>query len=264
MEQNPLPQRDFVPQQDSSPQRDVLILPLPGGLELIFTCDVAGGVGPKPADAVRASAETVGRFTTRVALLELLACRARPLAVLNGLAVEPEPTGEGLLRGIRAEMVAAGYPDLPVFGSMEKNLPTVATGIAVTAAGLRLAGDPPASTARPGDVLLAVGVPKVGGAVHLDDPEIADVPTLLALLAQPGVHAVIPAGSGGVAPECQVLAAEAGCRAVLEQPVSPFLFQSAGPATALVAAVAPDAEAGLSAGIRPPLRRIGQLVGGGG
>ncbi|MHB9144580.1 MAG: AIR synthase related protein [Symbiobacteriia bacterium] len=253
--ENQLPQRELLL------KRDVLIVPLPGGLELVFTCDVAGGVGPKPRDGVPAPAETVGRFTTRVALLELLACRARPLAVLNGLAVEPDPTGRGLLSGIRAEMAAAGYSDLPVFGSMEKNLPTVSTGIAVTAAGLRLAGDPPVSTARPGDVLLIVGVPRVGGAVHLDDPEIADVPTLLALLAQPGVHAVIPAGSGGVAPECQVLAAEAGCHAALARPVSPLLYQSAGPATVLVAAVAPGAEAELAARIRPPLRRVGHLAG---
>lgn len=182
-------------------------------------------------DAVPAPGEVVGRFTARVALLELVAARAEPLAV------EPDPTGRTVLDGIRAELAAAGMPDLPVTGSMEKNMPTVMTAVTVTAVGLARPGT--AKAGRAGDRLVVIGAPKVGREVRLDDPALADVPAARALLGHSGVHALIPAGSGGVRPECEVLAAEAGCDLLLDEPDAPLLRKPAGPATCLVAAVDP-------------------------
>jgi hypothetical protein len=244
------------------PRRDVLILPVTGEACLVLACDVAGGVGSKPGDAVSAPPAVVARFTARVALLEILACGARPLALADGLAVEPEPTGREALAGIRSELADAGWPDLPIVGSSEKNLPTVATAVCVTAVGLADAKDLRLGRARPGDALVVVGRPKVGAEVRLGDPEIVDIPTALALLAHPAVHGLIPAGSGGILPECRVLAAEARCGLTLDDPSSPLLRRSAGPATCLVAAVDGTAVASLAESVQPPLWRVGAIASG--
>lgn len=238
--------------------RDVLQVPLPDGSHLVLACDVTGAVGPKPMDAVPVPGEVVGRFTARVALLELVAARAEPLALVNGLAVEPDPTGRAVLDGIRAELAAAGIPDLPVTGSMEKNMPTVMTAVTVTAVGLARPGT--AKAGRAGDRLVVIGVPKVGREVRLDDPALADVPTARALLGHSGVHALIPAGSGGVRPECEVLAAEAGCDLLLDEPDAPLLRKPAGPATCLVAAVDPAVVVELERLVRQPVWAVGRLV----
>lgn len=241
-------------------RRDVLQVALAGGLQLMLACDVAGGVGPKPMDAVAAPAEIVGRFTARVALLELLCTGARPVALVNGLAVEPEPTGMGILAGIRAELAAAGYPDLPITGSLEKNMPTVSTSVTVTAVGIAEPGALRIGQAQQGDLLLVIGQPKVGAEVALGDPAIADLPAALALLGHPGVHGLIPAGSGGIRPECLVLAEESGCVAELASPGAPVLTHSAGPATCLVAAVAPSCAAEIATLVRQPVWPVGRLV----
>lgn len=114
--------------------------------------------------------------------------------------------------------------------------------------------------AAPGDLLVVVGRPKVGTEVRLDDPEVADVPAALALLAHPAVHGLVTAGSGGILPECLVLAAEAGCTAVLDEPDSPLLRRSAGPATCLVAAVDPAAAGALAALVHQPVWAVGRLT----
>lgn len=242
------------------PQRDVLILPVTADAYLVLACDVAGGVGSRPGDAVSAPVAVVARFTARVALLEILACGARPLALADGLAVEPEPAGREALDGIRAELAEAGWPDLPVLGSTEKNLPTVSTAVCVTAAGIARPQELRLGRTGPGDLLVVVGRPKVGADVRLGDPDVADIPVALALLAHPAVRAWVPAGSGGVLPECRVLAAEAGCEAILDDPSSPLLRCSAGPATCLVAAVDAAAAEALAGSIRQPVWRVGRVV----
>lgn len=185
-------------------------------------CDSAGAVGPKPGDVVATTGHVVGRFTARVALMEVLAVGAAPVAASAACCVDPE-TAEALLAGVRAEL-----GDLPLVVSTEKNLPTVQTGLGVTVVGT-LPG--PWPTARRGDGLYLVGVPKVGAAVRVDDPDIADVRLLRQL--QPLVHALIPVGSRGAWHEARVLADEAGLtpEAVGDPPTA-----SAGPATALVVA----------------------------
>ncbi len=225
------------------PTRDLVIVPFCGSM-LALACDSAGGVGDQPADAVAAPGEVVGRFTARVALAEILSVGATPLLASASCCVDPR-CAASLLAGVRAELTEAGCPELPIAISTEQNLPTVQTGIGVTIVGAMAC---PWARARAGDALFVLGVPKVGRAVRLGDPEIADLPLLRRVLPQ--VRAIVPAGSRGVWHEALVLAAEAGLEAVAGEAVP---AGSAGPATALVAA-APSAPTGTLA-----LRQIGWL-----
>src|SRR5271157_3628955 len=102
--------------------RDLLILRVDLKRLLVVSCDAAGGIGSKPHDKVKASPRIVGRMTARVALMEILATGADPISITGTFAVEPEPTGNQVLRGIEDEIRYAGIGDLPIVCSSEKNV----------------------------------------------------------------------------------------------------------------------------------------------
>jgi hypothetical protein len=237
--------------------RDLTVLDLPGGDRLLIACDAAGGIGPKPMDAVPVAGYVLGRFTARVALAEVIAAGGKLLAVINNCCVEPEPTGEEILRGILDEAALAGLSPEAVTGSFEKNLPTVQSGLGVTVLGLagRSFGQ-----AVAGDLIVAVGRPKVGPEVTLDDPELADLPLLLRLAADRSVHDLLPVGSRGIAAEAVVLAASAGLAADF-LPAEPGwdLHKSAGPATSCLVAVPPSSLPALALTLDRPWAVVAQL-----
>lgn len=225
---------------------DVSVLELPSGPRLAVACDSLGAIGPKEHDRVRVPGYVVGRFACRVPLMELLALGAGPFLVVCALCVEPEPAGAEIIRGARDELVAAGLdPAAALTGSTEKNVPTSQTGVGVTALGI--VGDLRWGRGRPGDLVVAVGRPKVGAAVRLDDPELADIPALKAALACPACGDAVPVGSRGIGAEARDLARRSGCGfvAAAEPGVAIDLEASAGPATCFLVTVSTAGRADL-------------------
>ncbi|MGI8875025.1 MAG: AIR synthase related protein [Egibacteraceae bacterium] len=256
-------------------ERDLVYLALPDGTLLVVACDSDGGIGPKPRDVVPCSGYQLGRFAARVPLLELLAAGATPVLVADTLAVEMEPSGAEILRGILDEAALAGVGPDAVTGSTEDNVPTVMTGVGVTVLGTATAERLRAGSARDGAAVLLVGRPKAGPEENfpLDDPEILHLPALRALLGVPEILDIVPVGSHGVAHECMTLAASAGLefRATGSWPVASE--KSGGPGTACVAAVAlpaldsSDAVAfveRIAAAVDRPVWLIGSVHGRGG
>lgn len=239
--------------------RDLTLVDLPGGGRLVIACDAAGGIGPKECDAVRVPGYVVGRFTARVALMELLAAGARPLHLVNSTCVEPEPTGREILRGICDEAALAGLSPDQINGSFEKNIPTVQTAVGVTAIGY-LPADQPLRKARHGDVVIAIGRPKVGGEVRLDDPELPDLTLVRRLAGAPLVHDLLPVGSRGIGAETLELAASAGLKVQWAPAEEGFpRDKSAGPVTCLLAAAAPSALHALALTLTQPWAVVAQL-----
>lgn len=239
--------------------RDLTVLTLPGGGRLLVACDAAGGIGPKLHDQVAVPGEVLGRLTARVALMEVLAAGGKPLLLVNTASVEPDPTGAAILAGIRQEALLAGLGTDAITGSFEKNIPTVQTGLGVTALALAPQGGP--RLARPGDLVLAVGRPKVGSEVRVDDPEIADLPLVRWLASQPLVHDILPVGSRGIAAEAADLAASAGLSLEwLEGEEGWDLAKSAGPATCLLVAAPPGALPALALTLAQPWVVIARLA----
>lgn len=239
--------------------RDLTLVDLPCGGRLVIACDAAGGIGPKERDVIRVAGYVIGRFTARVALMELLAAGAQPLHLVNNTCVEPDPTGREILQGICDEAALAGLSADQINGSFEKNIPTVQTGLGVTAIGY-LAPDRPLRTARPGDLVVAVGRPKVGGEVRLDDPELPDLPLVRRLAGDPLVHDLLPVGSRGIRAEAEDLAASAGLEVEWAPAEEGFpLGKSAGPVTCLLAAAAPSALQGLALTLTQPWAVVAQL-----
>lgn len=240
--------------------RDLTLIDLPGGGRLVIACDAAGAVGPKECDAVQVPGYVTGRFTARVPLMELIAAGAVPIHLVNNTCVEPEPTGLEILRGIREEAALAGLGPDQINGSFEKNLPTVQTAVGVTAIGFMPAHQP-LRRAQRGDLVVAIGRPKVGPEVRLEDPEIPDIPLVQRLAGDRLLHDLLPVGSRGIGPEVADLAASAGLEADWA-PTEPGwdLTRTAGPSTCLLAALAPRGLPGLALTLAHPWAVVAQLI----
>lgn len=244
--------------------RDLLVTEIPGAGLLVTACDAAGAIGPKPLDVVRVPGRVAGLFTARVALMEVVAAGAAPLAVAAAVCCEPEPAGRDVVAGVLEEMAVVGLGPDALVVSTEKNFPTRQTGIGVTALGMAGPGSFLPGCARCGDVLILAGIPKAGDSVAEGDPEIVDLRTVARVIRAGLASDILPVGSRGAAAEAHELAASAGLAAVLQscpaQAPGPLLLRSGGPATAVVIAVSPHAVRDLERIVRPvPCRLIGRL-----
>lgn len=223
-------------------ERDLSFLALDGGRALVVACDSHGGIGPKPHDAVAVDASVLGRFALRVPLLEVVAAGATPRLVVDALSVERDPTGEGILDGVRAEALAAGLDPSTITGSTEENVPTVATGVGVTVIGDVRLDELRVGVARPPFEVVLLGRPMSAPAAVFgpDHPDIVTVARLVTALSIHGVVEALPIGSGGVGHEFEALAETARGRPEMHDDWPCDRDQSGGPSTAALLAVKPD------------------------
>lgn len=237
--------------------RDFLAVPL-GDDTLVVTCDSIGAIGSQELDVVAAAPAVVGRFVARVALMELISAGAALIAISCTFCVDAAAS-EQILEGVYAEaqLVHPAPHDIAVI-TTEKNVPTRQTGVGLTCVGIVRGKLLRVGLARSGDVVLALGQPKVGNEVSLSDSENADLPMLMDLLKVPGVKDIVPAGSKGILYEAEAIAKSAQLRLSVVNTNEKFLNKSAGPATALVLACTPEAY-GLLEGQAHSLTLIGML-----
>ena len=236
--------------------RDLSLTPLPVGM-LVTACDSCGGAGSKPADVLQIPPYYTGRFTARVALMEVLSSGAQPVVVVNAVACEMDPTGREIIRGVREELAAAGISADALTGSTEENFPTAMTALGLTVVGY-LPNQPRWQAARPGDLVYCIGKPKVGGEVQLDgDPDLASYDQLRQTLKVSGVREVIPTGSKGIRYEASEAAAGSGLQFWALETPDLDLDHSTGPASCLVILASPEAAADLDR--LPNCRQIGTL-----
>jgi len=219
--------------KDMPENRDVSFVKLSGGMLLAVACDSAGGIGEKEKDVVRVPPYIVGRFTLRVALMEIMSVGAAPVAVTCAVCSEPSPTGEGIIAGIRDELKTVDL-DLPIAISTEKNMPTCQTGLGVTVIGTVAQQVLRQNMTRPGDRIYCIGVPKIGNEVSLEDPEIADSNLVKGLLDCPFIHDIIPIGSRGIKGEAESLASYLGLSVEWRDDHPVDIMKSCGPSTCVI------------------------------
>lgn len=240
--------------------RDLLVIHGMGDKLTVVGCDSCGGIGPKELDTVNVPAYFTGRFTSRVALMEVIASGAAPVALVSNLCCEPDPTGNEVTRGMMDELAESGLlSKVTVTGSSEKNVQCLQTGLGITVIGFATRDAVRFGRSVKDDEIVCVGLPKVGQEVRLDDPEIADIPTLRRVLDMEGVHEVVPCGSRGVLHEVEEIAAACGLEAELREQTYLDLRKSAGPATCLVASVEPGLSSCLDVMLQRPVFHVGWL-----
>lgn len=213
--------------------RDVSFIELNADLYLAIACDSCGGIGEKERDVVCVPPYIVGRFTTRVALMEVLSVGAKPKALTAAICNEPDPTGKEILVGISNELKNL-FPKLPVTISTEKNMPTCQTGLGITIVGLVEKKKLRVNKTKAGDKLYCIGVPKVGNEISLDDSQIANSLLIKELNDISSVHDIIPVGSKGIKGEAEMLASFLGLELNWGKNLPVDIQKTAGPATCVL------------------------------
>lgn len=242
-------------------RRDLLLLRVSRDRLLTVSCDAAGGIGSKPHDKVRAHPRLLGKMTARVALMELLAIGASPIAITGTLSVEPKPTGDQVVKGMLAEVRYARLRNVQILASSEKNVKVGQTGIGVTAIGFVSTSNLKMGLCRSGDEVVAVGEPHVGQEVLRGEAsrKIADTLDIIKIREKSFVHEIIPVGSRGILKEARTLAKDSDLSIRLLKSQRVDLKKSAGPATVLVCALRAGSFRKVEALLHKPTRVIGYL-----
>jgi hypothetical protein len=236
--------------------RDVEVSILEQGLCIVVACDSCGGIGEKDLDLLKVPHRLVGQLTARVALMEILCTGALPRIMTVAISAEPEPTGRHILNGVRAELEMAGYKDLSLAISTEKNFVPSQTGLGIGLTGTCRIEDLRIARARPGDRVYCLGTPRVGQEVA-DAPASSIIGTghIRDLLSRPGIHDIVPIGSRGILAEACHLARHTGSRFIPDPVTELDLRQSAGPSTCALFTCTPDLLPEIQGDL--PLTRVG-------
>ncbi|MCK8823656.1 AIR synthase related protein [Fuchsiella alkaliacetigena] len=241
--------------------RDISLIELNKENRLVVACDSLGGIGPKEGDALRVEGELVGKLAVRVALMEVLAVRARPISVINTLCVEKDPTGQSIIAGIEEEVKLLDVDiEQLLNGSTEENVATIQTGVGITVIGVAKKEELRLASSAAGAALVAVGLPKVAKEVLTAKEVMADLEVLQQLLSLDYVQDILPVGSKGIKYEAELLAKLNQLRLELKAELKLDLEKSAGPATVLLITLPANKLDKLEKTIDKPLNYLGKLA----
>ena len=242
---------------------DVSILKVHTGHAIIVGSTSSGGIGPKTMDKVKVQGRVLGKFLARVALMDVAAAGAFPLLLSITLGVEKEPAGREILEGIRNECRVLGLdPDQVLMENTEDNVETIQTGAGVTVIGFANEGDIRLGKTSPGDLVVAIGKPKVGDEVLPAEVkgEIADLKNVTLLSQKNFVHDIVPVGTFGIAYEAKMMAHGVGRQLKFEETKEIDLTKSAGPATVVLITINPEKLDELKLIVRKPISVVGEIL----
>jgi selenophosphate synthetase-related protein len=242
---------------------DVSILRVPTGHAIVTGSTSSGAVGPKTMDKVKVDGHILGKFLARVALMDVTATGAFPLLLSVTLGVEKEPTGNEIIEGIRKEARSIGLdPNQVIMENTEDNFETVQTGAGLTVVGFANEDELRLGKTIPGDLIVAIGKPKVGEEVILAEAkgEIADLKNVVQLSQKKYVHDIVPVGTFGIADEARMMAFAVGRQLKFAEVPRLDLAKSAGPATVILATVDREKLEDLTALINKPINVIGEIL----
>ena len=242
---------------------DVSIMKLPTGHAIVVGASSSGGVGPKPMDNLKIGGWILGKFLARVASMDVASTGAFPISASVTLGVEKEPTGNEILEGIRKEIRVLGLePNQVMKENTEENFETIQTGAGITVVGLANEDELRIGKTVPGDLVVAIGKPKVREEVIPAEArnEIANIKDVTALTKKRFIHDIVPVGSFGIIHEAQTLAYSIGRQLKIRENTELDLNKSAGPATVVLTTVDKEGLDELAYFIRKPINVVGEIL----
>jgi selenophosphate synthetase-related protein len=242
---------------------DVSILKVPTGHAIVVGSTSSGGVGPKSMDQVKVDGRVLGKFLARVALMDVAATGAFPLLLSVTLGVEKEPTGHEILEGIKSEARVLGLePNQVLMENTEDNFETIQTGAGITVIGFANEDELRLGKTRPGDLVVAIGQPKVGDEVIPAEVkgQIADLRNVTLLSQKEFVHDIAPVGTFGISYEARMMAYSVGRQLKLEDSKELDLNKSAGPATVVLITIDREKVEELNLLLRKPISVVGEIL----
>lgn len=242
---------------------DVSIMKVPTGHAIVIGSTSSGAVGPKTMDRVKVDGRILGKFLARVALMDVISIGAFPLLLSVTLGVEKEPTGDEIVEGIKREARSIGLdPNQVLMENTEDNFETVQTGAGLTVVGFANEDELRLGKTTPGDLIAAIGEPKVGEEVIVAEAkgEIADLKNVAQLSQKKYVHDIAPVGTFGIADGARMMAYSVGRQVKLYEGQKLDLTKSAGPATVILATIDKDKLEDLTTLISKPMNVIGEIL----
>ena len=236
---------------------------VPTGHAIIVGSTSSGGIGPKTMDNVKVQGRVLGKFLARVALMDVAATGAFPLLLSVTLGVEKEPTGREILEGVRNECRVIGLdPNQVLMENTEDNVQTTQTGAGVTVIGFANEGELRLGKTNPGDLVVAIGKPKVGDEVLSSEVkgEIADLRNVTLMSQKNFVHDIAPVGTFGIIYEARMMAHGVGRQLKLEKVKDLDLNKSAGPATVVLITMNREKLDELTLLVRKPITVVGEIL----
>ncbi|WFA10020.1 AIR synthase related protein [Tissierella sp. Yu-01] len=240
--------------------RDLTIFDISPELRMVISCDSSGGIGDKERDVVKVDPEVLGYFTTQVALMELVATGSKPISIINTLGVEMNETGKRIIEGIKRAIKPLNMnEDIMITGSTEENIPVCQTSMGITIVGLIEKSKWRVIKAEKNDVVVAIGIPKVGNELASDMSEFFSLDLMLELINKPYVKDILPVGSKGIAYELGVMASTNGLKYELAEKIEMDINKTAGPATCALIAIDREGYEDLKESVSIPLNIIAKL-----
>ena len=220
---------------------------------IVITCDSIGGIGNKPQDIVKVTPEHSGHETAKVALAEILAIGATPVAISNGLTMEMEPTGKRFVAGIKEAMEELPEYPMALTGSSEDNMPTVQTGAGITVIGVIQKEAIRFKKTRPGDKAVLFGKPLCGDDFKKELHLALRLPDYHKICQLTSLREMVPVGSKGVAYEVEKIAEDNHLSFDYAEKIPFDLEASGGPASSCVVTMSAENGEGLQ-------EQIGKMV----
>lgn len=242
----------------SNNQRDISLLKIDDRQLLVIACDSAGAIGQKPADKVRVSNYILGKYTAKVALMEVMSVGAEVISVVNNLAVEYNSTGREIIGGIKENLKLIGISDL-LNGSTEENFETVQTGIGVTVIGRIRIAELENNNSNKNNIIVAVGLPLIGNEILKAEEKTVTFADFLKIRELNYIDQILPVGSKGILHEINVLAAENNLDYQLIS-ADINLKKSAGPASVILVSIKKDDFKKLKIELELPVTKVAELI----
>jgi selenophosphate synthetase-related protein len=236
---------------------------MPTGHAIITGSTSTGAIGPKENDHVKVDGRVLGKFLARVALMDVTATGAFPLLLSVTLSVEKDPTGNEIVEGIKREARSIGLdPNQVLMEKTEDNFQTSQTGAGLTVVGLANEDELRIGKTVPGDLIVAIGRPKVGEEVLAAEArgEIADLKNVTQLSQRKYVHDIASVGDFGIASEARMMAYGVGRQLKLVDNSGLDLSKSAGPATVILATIDRERLDDLKELIPKPINIVGEIL----
>jgi hypothetical protein len=208
--------------------RDVSIIPSSSNEEIIVGTDNSGGIGTKEEDVVKVDDRITAYYSTRVAVMEVLAVKAKPFSVIIH-NFSGDNVWEAYKKGAETALKEAELEEVLITGSTESNFPLKQSALGITVLGKRPVVKNEKALEH-GYSYAVIGAPLTGNQV-LDNMEMAAPLSLFSTCCSHSVILdLIPVGSKGILEELRVLTGDVSLTEKnVECPID--ILVSGGPST---------------------------------
>jgi hypothetical protein len=211
--------------------RDISIIPSSSNEEIIVGTDNSGGIGTKEEDIVKVDDRITAYYSTRVAVMEVLAVKAKPFSVIIH-NFSGDNVWEAYKKGTETALKEAELDEVQITGSTESNFPLKQSALGITVLGKKSVVKNEKALEH-GYSYAVIGAPLTGNQVLENFEMAAPLSLFTKCCRHSAILDLIPVGSKGILEELRVLTGDASLSEKnIECPLD--ILVSGGPSTSFL------------------------------